>query len=80
MTFYSVVRRRKDIARRPKEQYEIVSFYDSQNHFRGEAIFPTKKAAEIYANDYRKRLEKRNQDSGGNNKLSLELKIVKDFK
>jgi hypothetical protein len=77
MTFYSVVRRRRDIAKNFKDQYEVVSFYDSENHFRGQATFTDRKNAEAYLLLYRHRVEKRNQQSNGNNKVTTDLKIVK---
>jgi hypothetical protein len=77
MTFYSVVRRRRDLAKNFKDQYEVVSFYGLDGFFRGQATFTNKKDAEEYLLLYRHRVEKRNQECNGHNKITTDLKIVK---
>jgi hypothetical protein len=80
MSFYSVSRRRKDLAKHPKEQYEVVSYYGPDGFFRGQATFTNKKDAEAYLLLYQSRIEKRNQENNSHNghtKITLDLKIIK---
>ena len=76
MTFYSVVRRRRDIAKNFKEQYEVVSYYGPDGFFRGQATFRTRNEAEAYLKLYQTRIAKRNQQNNGHNKITTDFKIV----
>jgi hypothetical protein len=68
-----------------RTKYEIVSLYDSENHFRGPAIFETEKEAEEYLKVYLERMQKRRQDrhlgikstSSNNNNPPAQLKVIR---
>ena len=63
------------------ETWQHVSLYDSQDYFRGQAIFETEKEARSYMKLCESRLQARseqNQSNNQNNKIRIDLKIFRE--
>jgi hypothetical protein len=64
--------------------WQPVSLYDSEDYFRGPAIFETEKEAKSYMKKYNDRLTNSNRNNLNrsynqeNNKIKIQLKIFKE--
>jgi hypothetical protein len=64
-----------------KESWQAVSLYDSENYFRGPAVFETEIDAKKYLKIYQSRLTNWNEQNQSNNyvsKSSVQLRIFKE--
>jgi hypothetical protein len=72
--FYALKQKRKRYA----ENWQAVSLYDSEDYFRGQAIFETESEAKYYMKKYQSMLQARNDSTNSNNpdkKINIQLKI-----
>jgi hypothetical protein len=64
-----------------KDNWQPVSLYDSEDYFRGPAIFETEKEARSYMKKYQLKIQAKNDSNMSNNqdkKINIQLKIFKE--
>jgi hypothetical protein len=76
---YYVLKQKRPHSR--TETWQPVSLYDSEDYFRGQAIFDTEKEVRSYMKLYELRLRARSEQNNSNNqnrKIRIDLKIFKE--
>ena len=80
--FYYILKQKR--AHNHYNTWQPVSLYDSEDYFRGPAIFETEKEAKSYMKKYNDRLTNSNRNNLNrsynqeNNKIKIQLKIFKE--